>query len=161
MDGQWESKTKHIEEIIKSIKALRNIRSELGIEHNQIISAYIQGTDEEIKEILNHSTIFLNLAKAELKQDIPVSHGQYIPIAIENQIFNIEIPESLNLAAEIKRIKIEIKEIEKRITPLEKRIKSPNFFNNAPEEIVLKEKERLEEQSNRISQLKEILKSIN
>ena len=30
-----------------------------------------------------------------------------------------------------------------------------------PEEIVLKEKERLEEQSNRISQLKEILKSIN
>ena len=54
-----------------------------------------------------------------------------------------------------------IKEIEKRITPLEKRIKSPNFFNNAPEEIVLKEKDRLEEQSNRMSQLKEILKSIS
>ena len=106
LDEQWESKTKHIDEIIKSIKALRNIRSELGIEHNQIISAYIQGTDKETNEILNHSTIFLNLAKAELKQDIPVSHGQYIPIAIGNQIFNIEIPEGLNLVAEIKRIKI-------------------------------------------------------
>ena len=161
LNKQWKSKTKDIDEIIKSIKALRNIRSELGIEHNRLIQVNIQGTDEETNKILNHSAIFLNLAKAELKQDIPVSHGQYIPIAIGNQIVNIEIPEGLNLDAEIKRIKIEIKEIEIRITPLEKRIKSPNFFNNAPEEIILKEKDRLEEQNNRMSQLKEILKSIS
>ena len=161
LNKQWKSKTKDIDEIIKSIKALRNIRSELGIEHNRLIQVNIQGTDEETSKILNHSAIFLNLAKAELKQDIPVSHGQYIPIAIGNQIVNIEIPEGLNLNTEIKRIKIEIKEIEIRITPLEKRIKSPNFFNNAPEEIILKEKDRLEEQNNRMSQLKEILKSIS
>lgn len=160
-DKQWESKSKGIDEIIKSIKALRNIRSELGIEHNQIIPVNIQNTDEENKKILNHSNIFLNLAKAELKQNTITTHVQFIPIAIGNQIFNIEIPEGLNLAAEIKRIKIEIKEIEKRIIPLEKRIQSPNFFNNAPEEIILKEKERLEEQRNRITQLNEILKSIS
>ena len=65
------------------------------------------------------------------------------------------------MSQEIKRIKAEIKEIEKRITPLQKRIKSPNFFNNAPEEIIFKEKERLNEQSNRITQLNEILKSIS
>ena len=160
-DIQWESKTKNIDEIIKSIKALRNIRSELGIEHNQIIPVNIQGSDEKTNKILNHSTIFLKLAKAELKQNTTISHGQFIPIGIGNQIFNIQIPQGLNLSQEIKRIKSEIKEIEKRITPLQKRIKSPNFFNNAPEEIIFKEKERLNEQSNRITQLNEILKSIS
>ena len=160
-DIQWESKTKNIDEIIKSIKALRNIRSELGIEHNQIIPVNIQGSDEKTNKILNHSTIFLKLAKAELKQNTTICHGQFIPIGIGNQIFNIQIPQGLNLSQEIKRIKAEIKEIEKRITPLQKRIKSPNFFNNAPEEIIFKEKERLNEQSNRITQLNEILKSIS
>ena len=159
-DKQWKSKTQGIDEIIKSIKSLRNIRSELGIEHNRTISVNIQSTAEEANKILNHSNIFLNLAKAELKQNTIATHGQFIPIAIGNQIFNIEIPEGLNITAEIKRIKTEIKEIEKRIIPLEKRIQSPNFFNNAPEEIILKEKERLEEQNNRKYQLNEILKSI-
>ena len=121
----------------------------------------IQGSDEKTNKILNHSTIFLKLAKAELKQNTTICHGQFIPIGIGNQIFNIQIPQGLNLSQEIKRIKAEIKEIEKRITPLQKRIKSPNFFNNAPEEIIFKEKERLNEQSNRITQLNEILKSIS
>ena len=47
------------------------------------------------------------------------------------------------------------------LTPLEKRIESPSFYNNAPEEIVVKEKERLTDQKNRILQLDEILKSIS
>ena len=128
--------------------------------HRQQIEYNRQLDGKEANKILNHSNIFLNLAKAELKQNTIATHGQFIPIAIGNQIFNIEIPEGLNITAEIKRIKTEIKEIEKRIIPLEKRIQSPNFFNNAPEEIILKEKERLEEQNNRKYQLNEILKSI-
>ena len=43
---------------------------------------------------------------------------------------------------------------------LSKRINSPNFYNNAPEDVINKENERLDQQNKRISQMEEILKSI-
>ena len=46
-------------------------------------------------------------------------------------------------------------------SPVYSQEEADDIFNNAPEEIVLKEKDRLEQQSNRMSQLKEILKSIS
>ena len=39
--------------------------------------------------------------------------------------------------------------------PLSKRINSPNFYNNAPEDVINKENERLNQQNKRISQLEE------
>ena len=158
------------DDIIQSIKTIRNIRSELSIEHNQIINiSMLPGRSFTMNRLKNISVdedvlsnTYLNLAKAKIvNTELLNIEKKIIHFTIGKLRLGVSIPEGININSVIKRIKTEIKEIERRITPLEKRIKSPDFFNNAPEEIVLKEKERLEEQSNRMSQLKEILKSIS
>jgi len=149
--------TEEIDYLIKIIKSIRNIRSELKIAHKHILKIHV--SDKSVySELLEHSDVLLNLSKSEIITSKPKNN---FPIAVENTILDIEIPGELSIPDEIDRIKSEIIEIQKRILPLEKRIESPSFYNNAPEEIVVKEKERLTDQKNRILQLDEILKSIS
>jgi valyl-tRNA synthetase len=105
-----------------------------------------------------HKEALQNLCNTELT-NIEINNN--FPMAVEDSIFNIQIPKELNFSEEINRIELEINEIKKRIGPLAKRINSPNFYNNAPEDVVNKEKERLAQQNKRITQLEEILRSIN
>jgi valyl-tRNA synthetase len=146
-----------IESLITLIKSIRNLRSELRIEHSHILKINI--SDKEIFTNLSmHKNALLNLCNAELT-NIKINNN--FPMVVENNIFNIQIPKELNFSEEINRIELEINEIKKRIIPLSKRINSPNFYNNAPEDVINKENERLNQQNKRISQLEEILKSIN
>ncbi len=149
--------TEEIDYLIKIIKSIRNIRSELKIAHKHMLKIHV--SDKSVySELLEHSDVLLNLSKSEIITSKPTNN---FPIAVENTILDIEIPGELSIPDEIDRIKSEIIEIQQRILPLEKRIKSPSFYNNAPKEIVVKEKERLTDQKNRILQLEEILKSIS
>ena len=147
----------NIEYLIKLIKSIRNLRSELRIEHNHTLKINIPNKNI-YTSISNHKKALQSLCNTELTA-MPVKNN--FPLAVDNNIFNIEVPNALNMSEEISRIESEIDDIKKRVIPLSKRLNSPEFFNNAPEEVVAKEKERLKQQENRISQLGEILKSIS
>tara|TARA_Y100001970_G_scaffold164612_1_gene201165 strand:+ start:1893 stop:4493 length:2601 start_codon:yes stop_codon:yes gene_type:complete len=147
----------NIEYLIKLIKSIRNLRSELRIEHNHTLKISIPHKNI-YSSLSNYKKALENLCNTELTTTEVENN---FPLAVDNNIFNIEIPNALNMSEEISRIESEIKDIKKRIIPLSKRLNSPDFFNNAPEEVVAKEKERLKHQENRISQLGEILKSIS
>ena len=156
-DTDFKNSDNGIEYLIKLIKSIRNLRSELRIEHSHILKIHVP--DKRIlSSLLMHKEALQNLCNTELT-NIEINNN--FPMAVEDSIFNIQIPKELNFSEEINRIELEINEIKKRIGPLAKRINSPNFYNNAPEDVVKKEKERLAQQNKRITQLEEILRSIN
>ena len=61
---------------------------------------------------------------------------------------------------EIDRLEKELLEVDSNINRLQNLLKSENFVNKAPEEVVESEQERLSQSQERKYQLEEIIKSI-
>ena len=75
-------------------------------------------------------------------------------------IVTIPLSGLVNMEKEIERLNKELSEVDNNINRLQNLLKSENFVNKAPEEVVESEQDRLNLSQERQYQLQEILKSI-
>ena len=134
------------ERVISIIKSIRNLRSEMNVADNKRTAIYVEILSEN--DLVEKSLDVIsklgygNSVKVVLSEDeIADKH-----IKILGDIANIYIPmnELVDTAKEQARLEKEIETLKKEIARSEGMLNNQNFIARAPEELVAKEREKLE-----------------
>jgi valyl-tRNA synthetase len=141
------------------IVALRNIRGEMNIPPSKKINAFIRSSQvakyqiEYIKKLakVNELTIDKNLTKPKASASAVVKETEiYVPL--EGLI---------DLDVERNRLQKEITRLEVAMVSIDKKLSNEKFVNNAPPEIVEKERAKKKDLETNIIKLKNILNNLN
>jgi valyl-tRNA synthetase len=128
------------------IQAVRTIRSEMTISPAKSIPLYLKNVTALVKERVEkyHPTL---LSLAKLTSIHCMEEGEKSPIAASAVIGSLEllIPMAglIDREAELSRLTKEISKLDKDISLAETKLCNSKFTDNAPQDIVAKEKEKL------------------
>lgn len=142
---------KDIEDEIKIlfdvISEIRKIRSELKISPASRVKVNLLVGEDSCKDVLEKNREYIcSLAKtSEVEFKDCTSQKGYIKTTIGNIDIFIYILDVIDMELEIKRIKDQIKRVDLDIEKSKKKISNPDFTSKAPEEIIQKEKDKLDQ----------------
>ena len=150
--------------VIELIRGIRNVRSEFNIQGNEDLNIYIDTTNSDSLEIINiEKSFIINTTKINdilFTQISATDPSKSIKFVVSDIIVTIPLSGLVNMEKEIERLNKELSEVDNNINRLQNLLKSENFVNKAPEEVVEAEQDRLNLSQERQYQLQEILKSI-
>ncbi len=148
-----------IEEFIKLIEELRNIRGLFSIPPNETLNIVIS-TDEERKKFFDSNTqLFQKLAKINsvVFGTKPKTSSATI---VMPKILCYVILKGIAIDKEKKRLENEINFLTKRIDELKNRLNNPNYIDQVKAEVREKEEKRLEESLTRIEYIKQAIENL-
>ncbi|MFA6024696.1 MAG: valine--tRNA ligase [Candidatus Gracilibacteria bacterium] len=144
--------------IMDTIAGIRVLRAEGGVEAAKKIHAIIIA-HEDTALIQDKAEVIKRLAN--LGQLDIYENGKKIDKALSSFVGDIEIflplADLIDFEAEKKRLAKELTELENYLTSLEKKLSNKAFVQNAPEEIIKKEKGKMEETQQKMEKLKKQL----
>lgn len=146
----------HIEWLKGVIVSIRTIRSEMDVSPAKSISVYLRGGSESDQARLEAYRFYLQkLAKLESIEWMP--EGEEPPPAATGLCADLEILVPLagliDVEAERARLHKEIGKLEASLKSVSGKLSNEKFVNNAPQEVVAKEKEKQENYSNALQAL--------
>ena len=143
-------------EWVKSIVvAIRNIRGELNIPPGKPLPLLIKNATSKDKTLFNNTKTFIeSLAKTEsvkflTQEDAPASATQLV----NNLEVMVPLAGLIDVEAEVARLDKEITKLEKEIGRLNGKLNNEKFVKNAPDNVVAKEKEKLDSAKTAIDKL--------
>lgn len=154
-----ESAEDEMEFVKDIITAIRNIRGEMNIAPSKKVNAFLKSSEvkphqvEYIKKLakIDELTVDLNLQKPKASASAVLKECEiYIPL---EGLIDLEV--------ERQKIQKEISRIENSLIGLEKKLSNEKFANNAPADVVEKERAKQKDWNENIGKLKEILKNLN
>ena len=125
------------------ISSIRNIRAEMHVDVNREIDVVLNAPDKQsAKKLSNQETIFHKLLKLS---DITIDTGLDRPPAAASSVVEgnqVYVPLSgvIDLDKEKVRIEKEIQRLEKFLKSVNGKLSNPQFLENAPDEVVKKER---------------------
>ena len=150
--------------LIDFIRAIRNMKSELNIQQRQKIECRIASGMESSLVKSEKSTLenFAGLAISEISDSTLLQmHSGEISIVENLGTAYIALGKGVDLTGELERLRDERNELTKYILSLNTRLSNQSFVDKAPEEVVEKEKERLQRSTDRETRINEILERLN
>ena len=149
--------------LIEFIRAIRNMKSEFNIQQRQKISCRIAAAEESVLVKAEAKTIenFAGVSISEISDSglLEMQNGEISIVANMGTAY-LKLGENVDLGAELVRLQTERDEISKYISSLNKRLSNQSFVEKAPEEVVEKEKERLQRSNDRETRINEILATL-
>ena len=150
--------------IIELIRGIRNVRSEFNIQGNEDLNIYLSTTNPNSLEIIDleksfikNSTKINDILFTQVEDNDLSKSAKFV---VADIIVTIPLTGLIDMEKEIDRLEKELLEVDSNINRLQNLLKSENFVNKAPEEVVESEQERLSQSQERKYQLEEIIKSI-
>jgi valyl-tRNA synthetase len=147
---------KEFEAVMELIGAIRSIRAEKGVEPARRISAVIYGG--KLTHVLESKREpLMKLARLqELKIE---TKGAKIKGAIWKYVGGMDVylpaQDLFDISKEKERLKTKLEETSRKMKSIEGRINNPGFLQNAPEQVVAKEKLLFQELENELRSLEE------
>ena len=140
------------------IVAIRGIRGEMNVAPSKQISVFFQNGDENDERRLRENEQFLSKL-ASLEQITWLNKGEEPPLSATSLVGDLEIHVPLagliDKEAELSRLDREIAKLDKNIQVLSGKLNNQKFVENAPVEVVAKEREKLQETKSAYSKLSE------
>jgi valyl-tRNA synthetase len=150
--------------MIDIISAIRNIRAQWNIKPNETLDAFIIPADpsQETLLSLNHINIhhLARLKKLSIDLKAPVIKNAATALVGTIKIF-VPLEGLIDLNAEKKRMIADITQKEKAIDSLSARLNNADFTAKAPEEIIVKEKDRLDSLNKEVKTLEGVLANLS
>ncbi len=150
-----------VQDLIKSIRTIRSeftippdkrIPISVVVESNFIGADYFEEYHELIKVLTGASVLSVGYEKPDLSGSIPVPGNGF-----ESYIY---IRDVVDLPSEIVKLEKELQKAEKLLKNTEKKLSNKKFLDNAPSDVILKEKGKLSEFEERIRKIKKYLKDL-
>lgn len=150
---------KEMEFLQNVVTAIRNIKGEMNIAPSLRVDLFIK-TEKIINEQLEY---IKKLVKAK---NITVDSKLEKPKASASKVLNnceiyIPLEGLIDLELERNRLQKEISRLEGSLIGIDKKLSNEKFVNNAPVEVVEKEKQKKEDWQNNIVKLKNLLEDIS
>lgn len=147
------------------IRAVRNIRAEMNVAPGRKADIILVSADQEIRRILDQGAAEIkHLASCEnitvlekLEKDLPQSASA----VLNDLIVYVPLRGLLDIEKELAKIRKEINNAMEEQKRLENKLNNPGFTGNAPESVIEKEREKLENIISRLSSLKKRLGDLN
>jgi valyl-tRNA synthetase len=156
-----EEKVELLEDVIIKI---RNLRAEMNVEQGRRIRVHLGCPDTVIQTWLQQSTSFIqNLARCN-EVEVGLGLGRQTQEAARSVASGVEVEVPLagliDLGAERSRLQKEIAKLEKEMKPVEQKLANAHFVANAPAEVVLLNRQRMEEFQEKLTKLRQHLERI-
>ncbi|MFP4482434.1 MAG: valine--tRNA ligase [Thermovirgaceae bacterium] len=161
-ESEESEKMSYFQEIVRSF---RNLRAEGGFPPQKRLSkGFLVMTDMNVRFVVEQNTDLLSLLTNIEDFSFLNSDGEKPPKALTaalpfGEIF-LPVGDLLDVPAEIRRLQQEMQKSEKAAEKCRKKLKNGKFLQNAPQEVVEKEKWRLEEHKKRIHNVERNLESL-
>ena len=155
-----------MESVFELIRAIRNIRGEFKIKPRETLNCAIAPSSTANNLLLEEESEYIKsmagIGKLEIMDDANVeSDGATISMVVNIGTAQVSLGEDIDIEAEIKRLTEEKNSLTKYLASITKRLNNPGFVNNAPPEVVEKEKDRLNSSDSRIARLRDILQKLS
>ena len=149
--------------LIDLITSIRNIRSQWKIKPNEMIKCILVTTSEESIDLIEiNSSIIKALAKAKslmISKELESAKNNAVAV-VENIKCIVPLGDLLDIEQEKKKILAQIEQQQNASSSLSTRLNNEKFVNNAPAEVIEKEKARLETIDLNIKELKDVISSL-
>jgi valyl-tRNA synthetase len=160
IDDQLEQSLEQIQTIVS---AVRSVRAELNVPPGKKSDLYIRVSQPELGELLEkHVEYFRSLARVEnlyTGTDIkkpPVSASTVISGA---EIF-IPLADLIDIDVEKARLQKELANLQGLLEKISRKLANADFLNNAPKDVISREKSKKEDYQERIEKLNKNLEQI-
>ena len=127
------------------------------------VDAYIQIVDTEKEQLIQqHLSYIKNLAHV---QSITIHHSMEKPeyaatgVLEDIEVF-IPLKGVIDLEAEVQRLEKRLQKIEKEMIVSNKKLNNADFIRKAPENIIIKEKEKIKELTDILDRIQKNLKAL-
>ena len=152
------------ESIQKMISAIRNIRAEFNLNPNDDIDLLVKAKDKEIAEALSDNEwIFRKLQSInsfEVSADLEKPETSASAVIEGTELF-VPLEGLIDLDKERERIQKEIDRLEGFLKSVESKLNNDGFVNNAPEDVVERERDKKEDTETNLEKLREILEELD
>ena len=160
LDPRAESDIKWIKAVITVI---RNIRGEMRIPPGKALDVYLHnGKDIDRERLAANHNFMCRLAK--LERITWLNAEDSAPASATGLVGDMEIlvPMAglIDKDAEIERLGKEIDKLRKEVARGESKLRNPNFVDKAPDEVVAKEREKLDDHRSQQARLEEQMEKI-
>ncbi len=150
--------------IIDIIGSIRNIRAQWNIKPNETVDAFVVSSEQRLLDLIlenrDDTQRLARLNNLSIASQTPILKNSATALVGTIKVF-VPLEGLIDLNAEKKRMMSDIDQKMKSIDGLQSRLNNEAFVSKAPEEIINKEKERLNSLNKEIIELKNILASLS
>jgi valyl-tRNA synthetase len=147
--------------MIDAVTGIRSIRGELNISPSVEVRAAIRTDSRDVESLFSENIeIFKKTARCkelQIGRDIKRPKGSAIAVMNEMDIY-IPMEGLLDVGAEISRLQKEIAKVESSLVFINKKLQNGDYINNAPKEVVEKERTKFDDLVQKEQKIEENLK---
>ncbi len=155
-DESAEAKMSFLQEVVS---AIRNIRGEMNIPPSKKLNVQIK-TDSLEADQINYIKSLAKVEGLAFGKEIEKPKGSASSILKDCEIF-VPLEGVIDLDVERERLTKEINRLEGALVGVNKKLSNKRFVENAPEEVVEKEKSKQKDWQNSLEKLKELLNDLS
>ncbi|WP_268913249.1 valine--tRNA ligase [Lentilactobacillus sp. SPB1-3] len=152
-----------MDSLIDLIKAVRNIRSEANAPMSSPIDLLISTKSATLKAIFEENKPYIDRfthdKELQIADEIQAPDLAMTSVITDATIY-VPLAELVDLGEERDRVAKEVKNFEAEVTRVEKKLGNARFVDNAPEDVVEKEREKQADYQNKLSAAKQRLSQI-
>ena len=151
-----------IQSVIELITGIRNIRAEFKVEPRRELETFIATDDEHWANIASEVEVIQALGGVQAlnrlqPNDNPPLSQNTANLVVEKAIVYLALGAAIDVAVERTRLDNELLSLENAFHQLAGRLNNQEFLTKAPEEVVEKERLRMEALAERKSRLRDLL----
>ena len=137
----------NINKLIEIISSIRSTRSELNVPPKAMIEIIYDDTQNQLNTIFNqYGSALESIAKIKSINDFKGDRSEGdIQIIHENETFYLKLLNIIDFKVESIRLKKNLSKVSSEIEKIRIKLESKNFIENAPEDIIKEQKDRLDE----------------
>lgn len=162
---QFDSAENEMNQVIETIRSLRNIRQSLNIPISSRLKVKIFCENSHEQNILElGKTFIISLARAEdieiIKNANPSIPPQSATAVVNSSKIIVPLAGLIDIEKEVQRQNKKLETLNKEKQGLEGRMKNAKFVDNAPKEVIEQTTQRIEEIKTLLEAINELLKSL-
>ena len=155
-----------MESVFELIRAVRNVRGEFKLNPRDTLGCQIVASSPSNRVLLLEESESIR-SMAGIKdleisgESIGKTSGVTINIVVNIGTAQLSLGETIDVETEFERLTEEKKSLNNYLESISKRLSNPGFVDNAPPEVVEKERDRLARSNNRMERLQDILQKFS
>ncbi len=146
-----ESITQQVQDFMDMVFRIRQVRGEMSVQPNVQISVVVvpesgqkQRYERLVGKYISHFKTQAKLTDIEVREDYKADRGD-AKTAVMGALLCLPLAGIIDFDKERERLQKELSKIDKVLPRVEEKLQNPEFMQNAPEEIIEKEREKASE----------------
>jgi valyl-tRNA synthetase len=124
---------------METIRAVRNIRSELNVAPSKPVAMFVRVADEDTAALFNQTkhylTRFCHLQSLTIGQAVDVPKQAMSAVVTNAEVF-LPLADLVDIRVELERLEKEVARLQSEVDRVEKKLGNPQFVQKAPADVV-------------------------